>query len=121
MVLTLGLGSAALRHKISEIKKSTDALLHTLQNEVIPLFYKRDQDGLPRAWTVVQPVVTWQLSQACAWTGPCTNRCAFIPVCAGGCLVASHTELGDVNLPTCHKPSFESALVALAHTAASAN
>ena len=49
------------------------------------------------------------------------NDCAFIPVCAGGCLVASHTELGDVNLPTCHKPSFESALVALAHTAASAN
>ena len=45
--------------------------------------------------------------------------CAFIPVCAGGCLVASHTELGDMNLPTCHKPSFESALVSLAHTAAS--
>jgi len=44
--------------------------------------------------------------------------CAFIPVCAGGCSVASHTELGDMNTPTCHKPSFESALVALAHEAA---
>ncbi len=46
--------------------------------------------------------------------------CAFIPVCAGGCLVASHTQLGDMNLPTCHKPSYESALISLAHTAASA-
>ena len=46
--------------------------------------------------------------------------CAFIPVCAGGCLVASHTQLGDMNLPTCHKPSFESALISLAHSAASA-
>jgi uncharacterized protein len=46
--------------------------------------------------------------------------CAFIPVCAGGCLVASQTQLGDMNLPTCHKPSFESALISLAHTAASA-
>ena len=27
-----------------------EALLHTLQNEVIPLYYKRDQDGMPRAW-----------------------------------------------------------------------
>ena len=31
--------------------------------------------------------------------------CAFIPVCAGGCSVASHTELGDMNMPTCHKPA----------------
>jgi uncharacterized protein len=46
--------------------------------------------------------------------------CAFIPVCAGGCLVASHTQLGDMNLPTCHKPAFESALISLAHSAASA-
>jgi len=43
--------------------------------------------------------------------------CAFIPVCAGGCLVASHNELGDMNLPTCHKRSFESAVIALAHQA----
>ncbi len=46
--------------------------------------------------------------------------CAFIPVCAGGCLVASHTQLGDMNLPTCHKRSFESALISLAHNVASA-
>jgi uncharacterized protein len=46
--------------------------------------------------------------------------CAFIPVCAGGCTVASHTELGDMNTPTCHKRSFESALISLAHQAAGA-
>lgn len=46
--------------------------------------------------------------------------CAFIPVCAGGCVVASHTTLGDMNLPTCHKRSFESALVSLARQVASA-
>ena len=46
--------------------------------------------------------------------------CAFIPVCAGGCLAASHSQLGDMNLPTCHKPSFESAVISLAHDVASA-
>ena len=46
--------------------------------------------------------------------------CAFIPTCAGGCVAASQSELGDMNMPTCHKASFESALVSLAHTAASA-
>jgi uncharacterized protein len=46
--------------------------------------------------------------------------CAFIPVCAGGCLVASHTQLGDMNKPTCHKSSFESALIALAYDKANA-
>jgi len=46
--------------------------------------------------------------------------CAFIPVCAGGCLVASHNELGDMNLPTCHKRSFESAVIALADQASEA-
>ena len=45
--------------------------------------------------------------------------CAFIPVCAGGCVVASHTTLGDMNKPTCHKPALESALISLAHEAAS--
>jgi uncharacterized protein len=43
--------------------------------------------------------------------------CSFIPVCAGGCSVASHTELGDMNAPSCHKGSLEAALVALAHSA----
>jgi uncharacterized protein len=47
--------------------------------------------------------------------------CAFIPVCAGGCLVASHTELGDMTRPTCHKRAFESAVIALAHDVAGAH
>ena len=46
------------------------------------------------------------------------NDCAFIPVCAGGCTVAAHNELGDMHAPNCHKPSFEAGLVALAHDAA---
>jgi uncharacterized protein len=46
--------------------------------------------------------------------------CAFIPVCAGGCVAASYSQLGDMNTPTCHKRSFESALVSLAENAASA-
>jgi uncharacterized protein len=45
--------------------------------------------------------------------------CAFIPVCAGGCVVASHTTLGDMNKPTCHKAVLESAVVSLAHQAPS--
>lgn len=44
--------------------------------------------------------------------------CAFIPVCGGGCTVASHNELGDMHAPTCHKSSFESALVSLARECA---
>ena len=45
--------------------------------------------------------------------------CSFIPVCAGGCSVAAHVELGDLNTPMCHKQSFESAMVSLAHIVAS--
>ncbi len=48
------------------------------------------------------------------------GECAFIPVCAGGCVTASHIQLGDMNAPTCHKRTFESALVSLAHDVASA-
>ena len=48
------------------------------------------------------------------------NDCAFIPVCAGGCSVAAHTELGDMERPNCHKSSFEAGLVTLAHRAAQA-
>ncbi len=44
--------------------------------------------------------------------------CSFIPVCAGGCSVSSHAELGDMNTPACHKASFESALISLARDAA---
>jgi uncharacterized protein len=44
--------------------------------------------------------------------------CAFIPVCAGGCSVASQSEQGDKHKPTCHKDSMEAALVTFAHDAA---
>jgi len=43
--------------------------------------------------------------------------CAYMPICAGGCLTASYSQLGDVNTPTCHKPTFESAVIALAQRA----
>jgi uncharacterized protein len=46
------------------------------------------------------------------------NDCAFIPVCAGGCTVAAHAELGDIDAPNCHKTSFEAGLVTLARSAA---
>jgi uncharacterized protein len=48
------------------------------------------------------------------------SDCAFIPVCAGGCTAAAYTELGDMNKPNCHKPSFEAGVIALAHQAAQA-
>ncbi len=51
-----------------------------------------------------------------AWTQ--CNDCAFIPVCAGGCTVAAHNELGDMHAPNCHKTSFEAGVVALARDAA---
>jgi len=44
--------------------------------------------------------------------------CAFIPVCAGGCSVAAHSELGDMHKPACHKDSMDLALVALAEETA---
>ena len=44
--------------------------------------------------------------------------CSFIPVCAGGCSVAAHNELGNMNEKSCHKTSFESAMVSMAHSAA---
>jgi len=46
--------------------------------------------------------------------------CPFIPVCAGGCIAASHMTLGDMNTPACHKRSYESAVISLAHQLASA-
>ena len=51
-----------------------------------------------------------------AWRG--CDDCAFIPVCAGGCSVAAHTELGDMHRPNCHKSSFEAGVVSLAREAA---
>jgi uncharacterized protein len=59
-----------------------------------------------------------KFDQLSPWTE--CGDCAFIPVCAGGCVANSFTQLGDMNLPTCHKRSFESALVSLAHSAAGA-
>jgi uncharacterized protein len=44
--------------------------------------------------------------------------CPFIPVCGGGCAVAAHAELGDMDAPSCHKRSFEAALISLAAEAA---
>jgi uncharacterized protein len=44
--------------------------------------------------------------------------CSYIPVCAGGCTVASYTELGDMNTPSCHKASMESGVRSLAYEAA---
>jgi uncharacterized protein len=46
--------------------------------------------------------------------------CSFIPVCGGGCSVAAHTELGDMYEPSCHKGTFESAVVGLAQRTAAA-
>jgi uncharacterized protein len=47
--------------------------------------------------------------------------CAFIPVCAGGCIAASHATLGDMNTPACHKRAYESAVISLAHQVAGAS
>ena len=53
---------------------------------------------------------------AAAWK-ECSD-CAFIPVCAGGCTVAAHTELGNMNKPNCHKTALQAGLVSLAREAA---
>jgi uncharacterized protein len=44
--------------------------------------------------------------------------CSYIPVCGGGCSVASHSELGDLNRPSCHKTSFEAGVATMAQQAA---
>jgi uncharacterized protein len=46
--------------------------------------------------------------------------CSFIPVCGGGCSVASFAEVGDLHAATCHRGAFESALVSLAQRTAAA-
>ncbi len=46
------------------------------------------------------------------------DDCAFIPVCAGGCSVAAHTELGSMDRPNCHKTAFEAGVISLAREAA---
>lgn len=57
-----------------------------------------------------------RFEQLAAWK-ECRD-CAFIPVCAGGCTVASHAELGDMNAPNCHKKSFEAGVASMARDAA---
>jgi uncharacterized protein len=44
--------------------------------------------------------------------------CPFIPVCGGGCAVAAHAELGDMDAPSCHRRSIEAALTSLAEETA---
>ena len=57
-----------------------------------------------------------QFERLAAWKE--CNDCAFIPVCAGGCTVASHNELGDMHAPSCHKTSFQAGVVTMARDAA---
>jgi len=57
-----------------------------------------------------------KFDQLAAWQA--CDQCAFIPVCAGGCTVAAHTERGDMNAPSCHKKSFEAGVASMAGDAA---
>jgi uncharacterized protein len=70
-------------------------------------------DGRHEAW---RAVAASRFDALAAWK-ECSD-CAFIPVCAGGCSVAAHTELGNMNRPNCHKSSFEAGVVSLARDAA---
>ena len=68
----------------------------------------RDETYRTKALANFEKLASWEMC----------HDCAFIPVCAGGCTVASANELGDMHLPNCHKPSFEAGLISLAHEAA---
>jgi uncharacterized protein len=70
-------------------------------------------DGRREAW---REQAASQFETLAAWKE--CNDCAFIPVCAGGCSTAAHTELGSMNRPNCHKSSFEAGVVSLARDAA---
>jgi uncharacterized protein len=59
-----------------------------------------------------------QFEKLAAWKE--CRGCAFIPVCAGGCTVAAHNELGNMHAPNCHKPALQAGLVSLAREAAAA-
>ncbi len=69
-------------------------------------------DGRQEAW---RQTAANAFDALAAWKQ--CDDCAFIPVCAGGCTVAAHTEIGDLNAPNCHKTSFEAGLVTLARQA----
>jgi starch phosphorylase len=45
----IGKGTAHISDQISD-QRDAEALYETLENRVIPLFYERDVDGLPRGW-----------------------------------------------------------------------
>ncbi len=64
----------------------------------------RDEAARRRAAARFEAIAAWK---AC-------DDCAFIPVCAGGCSTAAHVEQGDLNRPSCHKPSFEAGVRSLA-------
>src|SRR5262249_53437400 len=70
-------------------------------------------DGRRDAWRMTAAT---RFEALAAWKE--CNDCAFIPVCAGGCSVAAHTELGNMNRPNCHKSSFEAGVASLARDAA---
>ena len=70
-------------------------------------------DGRDEAW---RTRAATQFEALAAWKE--CNDCAFIPVCAGGCTVAAHTELGSMHRPNCHKRSFEAGVISLARDAA---
>jgi uncharacterized protein len=53
------------------------------------------------------------------WREACGD-CAFVPVCGGGCAVASQAEAGDLLAPSCHKTSFVAGVAALARASTDA-
>jgi uncharacterized protein len=74
---------------------------------------------VPARTTPAQADSATRFETLAAWRS--CGDCSFIPVCAGGCSVASHNEHGDMHTPTCHRRSFESALTTLAAEAARAS
>ena len=64
----------------------------------------------------IRSAAAQRFDQLAAWK-ECRD-CPFIPVCAGGCTVASHTELSDMHAPNCHKTSFEAGVLTMARDAA---
>ena len=71
----------------------------------------RQDDYRTKALANFEKLASWEMC----------HDCAFIPVCAGGCTVASANELGDMHAPNCHKTSFEAGLISLAHETARAS
>jgi starch phosphorylase len=45
----IGMGEVHSSPEVQD-RRDAEALMHTLETEVIPLFYHRDRDGLPRSW-----------------------------------------------------------------------